>query len=177
MRKLAVFLVAVLVSACANIPLGTMLKYSSFDIDDFLELNPAEISAKVEVEGGLELSDDGQRLAVTMETAKGERDFTFPLVIEEHGLEPKSDSWFGTSGPTNVYTLKLSGEGILAFEALQLAIRKEVPTGFGLKVSTRFKKMEEYPDENTVSILIRLAASESYVTLIDDAPLELEEST
>ena len=57
--KTVTFLVVTLclLSSCASVPLGTLLKFSTFDEEDFAEINPENLSVRIFMQEPAQLGD------------------------------------------------------------------------------------------------------------------------
>ncbi|SET07886.1 hypothetical protein [Thalassotalea agarivorans] len=172
MKYILVVLAVCALSACANIPLSTMVKYSTFDEQDFLEVNAQDVSSKVSLVGGLTLEPQGSQLGVVLDYEDNKKTFKFPLQVSKKEFFEAQEGWFSDVGPTHVYTLELTEDGIKQFRLLQNDIRQSLPKSLTLSVTANFDDSTELTEDNTISVMVRLAPQDGYTTLIDEAPIE-----
>lgn len=69
-RMLAVFGISFFIVGCANIPLGTMLSLSSFDEQDFVQLNPQVIRSQILIDAPGKLDLDTTELTLELDSSK-----------------------------------------------------------------------------------------------------------
>ena len=81
-RILAVFGISFFIVGCANIPLGTMLSLSSFDEQDFVQLNPQVIRSQILIDAPGKLDLDTTELTLELDSSKGISSYRFPLRLE-----------------------------------------------------------------------------------------------
>ena len=118
------------ISGCSSIPLSTMIKFSSFDERDFLEITPAELRARVQLEQGFALSAKKSKLEIEIETVKGRQNYQFPLQEFALVVIPEEKGLFFTSKEISEYQLGLTTEAIDSFLALQQQIKTEIPKNY-----------------------------------------------
>ncbi|MGX2953185.1 hypothetical protein ACWAU3_09485 [Shewanella sp. JL219SE-S6] len=75
---------------CANIPLGTMLSLSSFDEQDFVQLNPQVIRSQILIDAPGKLDLDTTELTLELDSSKGISSYRFPLRLESTEIIPKT---------------------------------------------------------------------------------------
>lgn len=70
MKRFIVVLLVVWLSSCANIPFGTMLEFRSFNKDNFLEIQPQDIKAKIQIEKPVRANFNDVELSLQLATKK-----------------------------------------------------------------------------------------------------------
>lgn len=173
MARFAAILISVLLSSCASIPLSTMLEFRSFGKDDFIAIKPHELRAKIQVDEPVRADVDGAEIVLERTTEKGLREFKFPLLLlSELKISPVV-GYFSTSAGKTEYTLKLSEEAVKNFAATQQIIQDEQSGSFSFSVNTDFEKFPSEVNQIGLSILLMISEKQGFVTLIDNANLEV----
>ncbi|MEE2002351.1 hypothetical protein QWY20_12885 [Alkalimonas sp. MEB108] len=174
MSKFVVALIVTILSGCASVPLGTMLEFRSFTKDDFINLQPQNLRARVHIDEPARADIEKAELALELNTEKGLRIFNFPLeLIDELKIEPVSGLFSRSPGKTE-YTLKLSEEAIDNFRATQQIIRNEQSGRLSFSVKTGFEQLPSDITEIRLSIFLKLSEDKGFVTLINNAKLEIK---
>ncbi|WDE06447.1 hypothetical protein SG34_005875 [Thalassomonas viridans] len=164
---------SVMFGGCSSIPLSTMMKFSTFDESDFLEIDPRQLRARVRLEQGFTLSAEKSKLEIEIDTLKGRINYLFPLQELSAKVVTQEASLFFTPEPVTEYQLKLTGQAVSAFLALQQEIKAKKPGSYSLSVSTSLGERPENAEEVTMSVLLKLSEGDDYFTLVDNATLAL----
>jgi hypothetical protein len=172
MTKFFVIGICFALSSCANIPLGTMLKLSSFDESSFLALNPNDLRTKIHLDKPLEININKTELSLILKTSKGESIFNYPLKLISSKTIPTEKSWLNTIPERTEYNLVLSPDAISSFEKLQQTMSKESPKSMAFKVTVAIAQRDKATSEMVVSIFIKLQKNSDYITLFDRAPVQ-----
>jgi hypothetical protein len=174
MTRFAVILISVLLSSCASVPLGTMLEFRSFGKDDFITIQPQDLRAKIHVDEPVRADVESAELALELTTEKGMREYKFPLLLlREEKIAPVAGFFSKSVGKTE-YTLKLSDEAIKNFTATQQIIRDEKSGSLNFSVTTSFEKFPSEITEIGLSVFLKLSEEKGFVTLFDNAKLEVK---
>ena len=174
MIRFAVILIFVLLSSCASVPVGTMLEFRSFGKDDFITIQPQALRAKIHVDEPVRADVDNAELALELTTEKGMREFKFPLLLlHEEKIAPVA-GFFSKSARKTEYTLKLSDEAAKNFIATQQIIQNEQSGSLNFTVTTGFEKFPSEITEIGLSVFLKLSEEKGFVTLFDDAKLEVK---
>ncbi len=173
-RMLAVFGISFFIVGCANIPLGTMLSLSSFDEQDFVQLNPQVIRSQILIDAPGKLNLDTTELTLELDSSKGISSYRFPLRLESTEIIPQNEGLFSTSPMKHHYQLALSETAISSFRQVQALINAETPTEYSFSIDAGLADTSEPLREVTLSVLIKLTEEQGYLTLIDNATLNLE---
>ena len=174
MRKILLISLALCLTACANIPIATMLKFSSFDEDSFRALNSAVIKAKVDLSAPHTLNLEQTRLALIMETPSGFRNFDFPLVLEEQATLKEEAGFFSAAKDYTQYTFRVSEEGIQNFATIQQELGPNSEGEHSFSVGTGFNEAPTEGDAIVFSIHLQLTATDDFITVIDHAEVEFK---
>lgn len=174
MTRFAVILIALLLSSCANVPLGTMLEFRSFGKEDFVTIQPQDLRAKIQVDEPVLADIESAELALELTTDKGLREFKFPLLLlREEKIAPEAGFFSKSAGKTE-YTLKLSDEAVKNFIATQQIIQDEQSGSLSFSVTTGFEKFPSEITEIVLSVFLKLSEEQGFVTLFDNAKLEIK---
>ena len=174
MSRFAVILISVLLSSCASIPLGTMLEFRSFGKDDFVNIEPQDLRAKIQVDEPVRADVESAEMALTLTTEKGMREFKFPLLLLREEKIAPVEGFFSNSAAKTEYTLKLSDEAVENFIATQKIIQQEQHGSFNFSVRTGFEQFPSEITETRLSVFLKLSEEKGFVTLFDDAKLEVK---
>lgn len=174
MRKFVVIVFVILLSSCASLPLGTMLEFRSFGKDDLLKIQPQDLRAKIQVDEPVRADIESAQLTLVLTTEKGSREFKFPLLLlDELKIKPTEGLFSKSAGKTE-YTLRLADEAMKNFMTTQQIIRDAQSGRFNFSVTTDFEKFPSEVTEIGLSIFLKLSEEKGFVTLFDNAKLEIK---
>jgi hypothetical protein len=174
LTRFAVMLISALLSSCVSVPLATMLEFSSFGKDDFITIQPQDIRVRIQVDEPVLANVESAKLALELTNEKGIREFKFPLLLlREEKIAPVA-GFFSTSAGKTEYALKLSDEAIQGFMATQQIIHDEQLSSIYFSVRTSLKPLPIEITEVRISIFLKLSEEKGFVTLFDDAKLEIK---
>ncbi|SNY43172.1 hypothetical protein SAMN06297280_0543 [Arsukibacterium tuosuense] len=174
MTRFAVIVIAILLSSCTSVPLGTMLELRSFGKDDFIKIQPQDLRAKIQVDEPVRADIDSAELTLELTTEKGLREFKFPLLlVDELNIEPMTGLFSKSAGKTE-YILKLSNEAVKNFIATQQIIRDEQSGRLSFSVATGFEKFPSEITEIGLSVFLKLFEEKDFITLFDNAKVEIK---
>ncbi|RUO25552.1 hypothetical protein CWE09_02110 [Aliidiomarina minuta] len=174
MTRFAVILISALLSSCASVPLGTMLEFRSFGKEDFVSIQPQDLRAKIHVDEPVRADVESAELALALTTEKGMREFKFPLLLlSEEKIAPVAGFFSKSAGKTE-YTLKLSDEAVKNFIATQQNIQDEKSGKLNFSVKTGFEKFPSEITEIGLSVFLKLSEEKGFVTLFNNAKLEVK---
>ncbi|HEY9044163.1 MAG TPA: hypothetical protein VIN66_18420 [Rheinheimera sp.] len=175
MTRFVAILISVLLSSCASVPLGTMLEFRSFGKDDFVKIQPQDLRAKIQVDEPVLADVESVELALELATEKGMREFKFPLLLlREEKIAPVRGFFSHSAGKTE-YTLKLSDEAVKNFISTQQIIQNEKSGKLNFSVKTGFERFPSEITEIGLSVFLKLSEEKGFVTLFDDAKLEVKQ--
>ncbi|WP_423186690.1 hypothetical protein ACO1PK_00275 [Alishewanella sp. d11] len=174
MARFSLIIIIFLLSSCASVPLGTMLEFRSFGKDDFVNINPQVLRAKIQVDEPVLIDVESTELALELTTAKGMRKFKFPLILlRQEKIAPVAGFFSKSAGKTE-YTLKLSDEAVKNFSATQQIIQDEKSGKLNFSVKTGYQKFPSEINEIGLSVFLKLSEEKGFVTLFDNAKLEVK---
>ena len=176
MKKIFAIGICFILSSCSTIPLGTMLKLSSFDENSFLALNPNELRTKIHVDKPLVINISKTKLSLILKTAKGESAFHYPLKLLSSKVLSAEKSWLGGIPERTEYTLALSPDAISAFENLQQTMRKDSPKVMDFSVFVAVAQRDKTTTEMVTSIFIKLQKKSDYIMLFDRAAVQFKKN-
>lgn len=173
MKFLKVTAVILMLSSCASIPVGTMLKFSTLDEQELLVIQPRDIRARIQIEEPAKLNIETAELTLTLQTEQGERLYEYPLTLIAQTQIAPVEGFFSRRPGQTEYTLKLSDIARENFKAAQQELRRQQPKGFSFSVSANFDEIPQDRTELTFSIALQLDPSEGYFNLFEDASMEI----
>lgn len=173
MLRLLMVVFSLTLVSCTSIPLSTMLEFRSFGQEEFLELQPEHIVAKIQIDDPVRADVSQTQLAVMLSTEQNVRSYQFPLVLisEEH-IESEA-GWFSRKSAKNQYTFKLADEAVQNFRSVQDDVQLNEPTDFKFTVSSSMEELPEHIDEIRLSLFLKLSESSEFITMFRNAKLKV----
>lgn len=173
-----IIVILLLTTACSSVPVGTLLKLSSFDEQYVSTLDPHEIRAKITVNAFLDVNLDDTKLGITIDNDKGEMALNFPLEIITLTQNKAIPGFFSQQPASQTYLLKLSPQAIADFKTLQSELTPPKESKFGFSVDAKLKKHKNLTTAQSeqqlfMSIDLKLNHNDGFFTLFDK--LELQE--
>ncbi|MHC5114413.1 MAG: hypothetical protein ACYTGP_08310 [Planctomycetota bacterium] len=144
-----------LLTACAGVPLGTMLKMSSFSVEDFVKISPGQVRAAIQLDDTIRIRPDSTHLKVKVVGADGaQQAHKIPLRILRSGQSIGSDLPKAPGG-RHWYRLDIAPENRPVFAELQKSMAQwdDRDGSLALEVASAF---EEQPAEQKLDMEIRL---------------------
>ena len=178
MRNTLLSLLTIALCSCASIPLGTMLRLATFDIEDLQTVNPSEIRAAVRTHH--EVSFGGAQLSVKVtlnETMPPHIDESFDLeqlpdyAARGLGLRtpPEDRHWL---------VFKVRDEDVDRFRNMQDALVEmegiEGEKSLSLGVGTRDSEFPQGMNEIPFAVDLRLFEADGFFTLIKETDIEID---
>lgn len=175
-RPLLMAVVVLVLSACSSIPLSTMMHFSNSKPADFFKIdaNQLRIKASINSSVGIDLAS-AVNLSATLANDKGVRSFRLQLEkIKVETLAAKS-GFFQDSPAYDVFWLKLSAQGIIDFKKMQQAGQSGPAKKGSFSAGIEFGKQHKILGQDvTLSIALKLAPGQEFITLIDQWKVELQ---
>ncbi|GAA4357119.1 hypothetical protein [Kangiella marina] len=173
-KVLMIAALAFLVSACSHIPLSTMLSMSSFDEEDFAQITPETIRAKITTDVADKFAEEKTSLKFVLVSPSKKIDKTLPLKIVSETLG-NEEHWFQEDSIKHVTVFKLSPSAIEDFKEIQQTIAEKHPTGSRqLHFSIRWGMDKQNPGPYRLTAELLLDAEDGYFTLIDDFEIDYD---
>jgi len=151
-----------------------MLKFSSFDESSFLKLAPNELKAKIHIDKPLSINISETTLSLTLKTEEGEVIQSYPLKKYAVKTLPSESGWISSIAEKTEYELVLTEEAIDNFNSLKQKMRTKKTTDFKFKVRAALEGTFQEQQDVTLSIFVKLSDMSDYITLIDNATIEIE---
>lgn len=176
----ALGLAALLLAACAHVPLGTMWALHHFSPRDLVGLDPAGLRAAVSVPDAWRLQPAGHTLEIDMKVdGGGELSARVPLEVEVTLRDAKDLEPFAGA---HWHVLKVTAAGLPEFARAQAFIAA-MPQGshgsFALNVTPKLDpspeakaRFEQGGDLGTLSVALKLEPTLGWLTLVDRYPLK-----
>ncbi len=173
--RAAALALAMLLTACASIPLSTMLRMSRLDEAALLSLDPAEVRVQVAITEGFEIAVDEATLELELIGAGGEVRTTrlaLDLLLQASGT--RGGGLLRPPVPVTVYDLTLAQHAVQELRGTQHWARAADLTGLALRVQARVSGAPRGADHVRLWTGVRLRPAEEYMTLFEGARFELE---
>lgn len=171
--KLLSFFIVFLMSGCASIPLSTMMKFSSFQMSDFVALQPEDIKAKIIIDEPVKIDIEKVDLSLELETEQYNKMYKFPLSLIETKDIPAKTGWFGDDEAKTEYTFNLSSESVQNFQEVQQLLSTHSTGTFGLSVNSGFESLPSDLESVNLSILLKLASDDDFTPIFEDATIKI----
>ncbi|GJM10726.1 MAG: hypothetical protein DHS20C11_30020 [Lysobacteraceae bacterium] len=180
MQKLFAVALLLTLGACASIPLGTMLRFATFDAEDLQTVNPGEIRAAVRTHRDVEFG------GATLRVEVGLREEAAPRIDESFDLEqlpqftarglglampPEDRQWI---------VFSLADEDVDRFRSMQNALVEitnvDGEKSLSLGVSTSDGNFPDGMHEVPFAVDLRLFEEDGFFTLIKETDIEIDRS-
>lgn len=175
-RVIQAFLVinfVLVLGGCASVPLGTMLKFSTMDESDFAAVNPAEIRAKIHVDEPVTVDITSTQMTIEIDNALGVVTHKFPLELVSTEHIVAEQGFFSDKSARTEYVLKFSDKAIESFNQVQDSVINGPQGQMSFSVNTSFGALPPEVERITFSIFLMLSEQDDYVTLFEDAELDI----
>lgn len=157
-------------------PLGTMLEFRSFSQDDVVTIQPRDLRARIQVEEPVRADTENSVLSLRLTNERGMREFSFPLrLVDERSIDEVSGLFSNQPGKTE-YTFELSDEAVTSFKEAQDSIQNEPSGSFNFSVRTGFNELPHDASEIRLSVFLKLSEERGFVTLFNNATLNVQHS-
>jgi len=173
-KTLFIVVTVVLIHGCANIPLGTMLEFRSFDQNSFAQLEPQHIQAKIEVDAPVRINIDDVELSLAIDNEQGIRVFKYPLELINERTIPAVEGFFRDTPAKHEYTLQLSESAMTRFAETQAIVQNERGSDYDFSVRSGLADLPDDIDEVRLSIFLQLNEQRGFITLFEDVALTIE---
>lgn len=175
MRLMTILLTVTLLSGCASIPLGTMLRLSAMDEQTLWQLDPAQIRVKVATPAGFEVDTDTVELSIRATHLSGdEARNDFSLEVLESIQSTRSGGLFRSDIAVNEYTLALPQNAVEKFKDMQHELRSYESGGYDLSVRSRFSEVPDDARAIRFWVDIQLDQSSDYMVLFNGVDIPLD---
>lgn len=179
MRILPFLLIITVLTGCASMPLGTMMKLSSMDEQTLWELDPAEIRVKVAMPLGYIIDTDTAELSLRATHLTGlQAQNDFLLEVLDITQSTRSRGLLRSDIAVNEYKLALPDAAIEAFKELQKEQHSmraaQQSGGYNISVRSRFSEVPEDASSIQFWVDIKLEESADYMTLFNGATIRFD---
>lgn len=165
-----------LLCGCASIPLSTALRFSSWSVERFAQVDPAQVRVRLSVDRGYRFDIPQSRLQVSMTDSRGAPHVALlPLSQLRTFQEQRSRGWLSRDVDVETSLLSLSPEGAARLRELQRRLLEGKPQSFEITVTGKLAELPSAPRKITFWADLRLADGEPFVPLIDGADIEFRQ--
>lgn len=161
-------------TGCASVPLGTMMRMSTFNERDFARLDPDVIRVRVTLPEGFSLNAQASTLGVRIGSAAGVHDSGFELEQEAAQAAVVADGLFARSKPGTAWTLRLAAPSKERFRELQAFVARARADEIVIRVNPRLTAAPASATTVNVWVDLLLSRAQGWFTLLDAAPVSLE---
>lgn len=173
-RSFSLLSFILILSGCASVPFSTMLKLGAMDETDFASIHSIDIRAKIVVEVPVKVDVDKTQISIEVENTQGTIQHKFPLALISTAQIPAEDGFFSDTPARTEYILKFSETAIESFERIQASLLTEQKGQMSLSVGASFDDLPDSVEIIVFSIFLKLSETEAYITLFDEAEIELQ---
>lgn len=162
-------------AGCVSVPLSTIVRMSTFDERDFVQLDPEVVRVKVTLPQGFHLDATRSWLGVDIDSPAGVHHGEFKLDRESTQRTEISAGLFAGTAAATAYTLRLSGPSRNEFRSLQGFVGRGPPGQITIRV---VPILSAFPDDVAsvkVWIDLLLSQSQGYFTLVEGADVPMEQ--
>lgn len=175
MKKIICLVIASLfLTACSHIPLGTMLKFATFDEEDFKAVQAEELRVRITTNIKQAFLEGETKLRLEYKGSLGKLDEAMVLTQLESNTQTVSH-WFSDDTLEKITLFKLSPDSIEAFKRIQnnpVLFKKNNDGEFIFGVS--WKLEEGYPQKHLLKVELLLEPNDGFMTLIDDFEMDYQ---
>ena len=173
MKLLILALMVTCLSGCTSIPLSTMAKFATADESDLISLEAEAIRARVTLDQPLEPDES---IALKMEVDDGQRVqiLDFPLTLESQTQHAAEDGFFSSRPAKSAFTYKMTTRAVENFKTLQGSFSSKDKSKYSFEISAGIKPQENPLETITLSLALRLSEQEGFITMLDEAVIDIE---
>ena len=176
MKRLLLLTLTIIMSSCSSVPLSTIARMSSFDSQDFVNLNPDDLRVIVVLPSEFTLDTKTSWMGVDISSSAGMHQGVFELREESVRSEETSKGFFSEPEEITSYLLSLTPASKVKFNSLQVFVSKAVAEDVAIRVVPKLASRPENATSVNVSIELQLSQEQGFFTLVDSAQLMLEAS-
>jgi hypothetical protein len=175
-RNLKRVLVALVVClcGCVSVPLSTLVRMSTFDERDFVQLDPEVLRIRIKLLEAFHLDVAKSRLGVELTSRAGSHKGMFALEQELVQPEQIPGGLFARDLAGTAYTMRLSAASKIKFRELQAFVRQGKTDQVTIQVVPILSAFPDDAASTDVWIELLLSHSQGYFTLLDGAEIPLE---
>lgn len=173
-RGATILALALVLSGCASIPLGTAFRLSSLSQHDLAQVDPAQVRVKVSVPLGFEINVHATRLTLVLTGPSGHHSAAMGLAVLRTSQGVLSRGWFRPSVHVSTCVLGLDPQGVQELRKLQQLILAGDAKNFEFSILAPLAKVPSSARQVTIWAALRLRADEPFMPLIDGATLKFE---
>ncbi len=173
---------ALLLQACAHVPLGTMWRMRDFGPNTLLQADPVALRAAVQVPDALGLQPTGHTLVIHIDVDGGQPPPLDVAAMLEVELSLRESGPLESRPGSHWHVLKLDASGAAEFakfrdfmehkpEGKKGSFELAVKPNFGGNSGEVWHKMMCSEDNGELSVALRIAPDQDWLVLVQDHPL------
>jgi hypothetical protein len=174
LTRLLAPLLALVLSACASVPLSTIARMSTFDERDFAALDGKDVRVKITLPEGFALDVAKSWLSIEIQSAAGTHKSLFDLVQEQTQATTIPGGLFADDQRGMLYELRLSAAAAGKVRELQSFIARAKADDISIRVVPRLSAAPRTANHVNVWIDLLLSPQDGYFRLVDGAEISLD---
>lgn len=174
MKKIIIILAFMILQGCSSIPLSTMWKMKSFDQDDFTQISPQHLRAKLRINKQITINDESLTLFFSFKSDSEELEEELALKLLSTSSN-KVARWFSEDEQEYSYEFRLNEASMRAFKRIQQSsIAKRINNKEEREVnfSATWKLGDNKPEIYKFSIDLQFDPKDGYFTLLEGVELD-----
>jgi len=164
--------IVLMFSACASVPLGTMLRFSTFDEEDFAAIDPQQLSVRIFLADPQAIGEGPVFLNLLLETSGQPFIGNYQMAPSRSFRDEQSSGWFGPAVTGTTYQFELTPAQVLEFRRLQQEMLNTAVEH--MTISVNFPPLTTDPEEARVWVFLALDDKRDYITLVDGARVQID---
>lgn len=170
---LSVFVVC-FITACASVPLGTLIRFSTFDEQDFAEINPEHLKVRIFIQEPAQLGEGPVSLSLLLETAAGPIMGDYIMQPVSSYPDEVSGGLFSADIPGTSYLFELTPDQSVRFRELQQALLHRQIEHMTFNTDFPLGSIEKGQDDISVWVYMAMDEKADYITLVEGARIEVQ---
>ncbi len=164
-----------LLSGCASVPFGSMIKLASMDDSDLLKIKAQQVRTKITVNEPATLQTKNVSLVLKFEySAQKRSEYQFVLNLIDQQKAIQSTDWFSSSKKRNIYEFKIADESFVEFKQYQNELVEfGKPQKYYWTVYYYLKTRPQKGEALNLDLELKLAEQEEYFYLLKSAELDI----
>lgn len=164
-----------LLASCSSVPLSSMVKLASFDQDDLIRIDPAQVRSKITLTAPAELETKTVKLVLKFEySASNPQEYQFSLEPLWNKKLTRSH-WFEDDELLHQYEFRIEQQSIKAFKKYQREFLKYgKPKKYHWTVYYYLKSRPQNSDDIKLDLELKFSEKDEYFYLLKDAVIDIE---
>ena len=176
MRIILTLFLLSLLQACTSIPLSSLIKLSTFGAEEFSQIDPKQIRARLTINDPAKLQLHDVRLVFKFEYQFDEKQaYQFILIPISQRDIPAQSHWYGGSPIRHQYDFKIAEKSIAEFNAYQQQLlQRGKPKNFHWTVHYYLDKDLPSGYAIDLDLAIKFSNESDYLMILKGASVDIE---